>query len=501
MKLGLVPLAALLLSACAEQAVFPVASGEIDTVFARVKSSPPRLRAFLADMPKGADLHIHLSGAVYAESNLSEAAGKNNCLDTLSQKILTCPGDATSPTIVPMATVLRDKALYNRAVDAQSLRNFVPAPGLTAHDQFFNTFDKFGTNRDIPAMMAEILNRAGRQQVNHVEVMLTFGADEMNALLAKVTLSGPFETQLATLEAAGLDDLIPVIGGQVKKLVADTRLAMECDGIRPQPGCAVSVRFLQQISRNSPPDKVALQTVFAFRLAAAEPLVAGVNIVSVEDGVVALRDYPLHMRMIGTMAARYPQVGVALHAGELTLGLVPPEQLRFHIRQAIEIGRAQRIGHGVDLMYEDDPYGLLELMRQRPVAVEINLSSNDAILGVAGADHPFPVYREEGVPTVLSTDDEAVSRSDLTHEYQRAVQEFGLTYRDLKALSRRGLEYAFLPGASLWADLPHETVVPACAAPTSESCASYLAVSEKARAQMRLETAFTHFEARQLQRR
>jgi hypothetical protein len=40
--------------------------------------------------------------------------------------------------------------------------------------------------------------------------------------------------------------------------------------------------------------------------------------------------------------------------------------------------------------------------------VEINLTSNDQILGVHGAMHPFPAYRAAGVPTVLSTDDEGV---------------------------------------------------------------------------------------------
>src|SRR5579864_6639421 len=36
--------------------------------FEAARSSPLNLRAFLARMPKGADLHNHLAGAVYAES-------------------------------------------------------------------------------------------------------------------------------------------------------------------------------------------------------------------------------------------------------------------------------------------------------------------------------------------------------------------------------------------------------------------------------------------------
>jgi len=124
---------------------------------------------------------------------------------------------------------------------------------------------------------------------------------------------------------------------------------------------------------------------------------------------------------------------------------VPPEGLRFHIREAIELGHAERIGHGVSVMYENDALGLLRLMKHRRIAVEINLTSNDLILGVRGADHPLPVYRKYGVPVVLSTDDEGVSRSHLTQEYQRAVLTYNLTYPDLKSIVRNSIEYSFLP--------------------------------------------------------
>ena len=78
---------------------------------------------------------------------------------------------------------------------------------------------------------------------------------------------------------------------------------------------------------------------------------------------------------------------ISLHAGELAPGLVPPEGLRFHIRQAVELGHAERIGHGVDVMYEDDAQGLLKELAMRHVMIEINLSSNEGILGIKG-DRP-----------------------------------------------------------------------------------------------------------------
>jgi adenosine deaminase len=162
---------------------------------------------------------------------------------------------------------------------------------------------------------------------------------------------------------------------------------------------------------------------------------------------VALADYTRHMRAVAFAAREAPTAGIALHAGELTLGLVPPRHLRFHIREAVEIAGAQRIGHGVDVMFEDEPYALLDTLRERNVLVEVNLTSNEVILGVAGDDHPLPAYMAAGVPVTLSTDDEGVSRIDLTHEYQRAVQTYELDYADVKAFSMNGIDHAFLPAA------------------------------------------------------
>jgi adenosine deaminase len=80
----------------------------------------------------------------------------------------------------------------------------------------------------------------------------------------------------------------------------------------------------------------------------------------------------------------------------------------------------------------------------RPVAVEINLTSNDVILGVRGKDHPLPAYLAAGVPVVISTDDAGVSRIDMTNEYFRAARDYGLDYRTLKAIARSALIHSFL---------------------------------------------------------
>jgi adenosine deaminase len=154
-------------------------------------------------------------------------------------------------------------------------------------------------------------------------------------------------------------------------------------------------------------------------------------------------------------------------------------------------------------MYEDNAQALLKEMAQKHVMVEINLSSNEAILGVKGADHPFPLYRAAHVPVALSTDDEGVSRIDITHEYVRAALDYHLTYADLKQLARTGMEHDFLPGDSLWAARDVFTVpVTACkgqalgAEKPSAACKAFLDASEKAAAQWELERRFREFEAK-----
>jgi adenosine deaminase len=182
--------------------------------------------------------------------------------------------------------------------------------------------------------------------------------------------------------------------------------------------------------------------------------------------------------------------------------MVPPEGLRFHIRQAVELAHAERIGHGVDVMYETNANQLLREMAAKHVLVEINLTSNAGILGVTGDRHPFPIYLAHHVPVALSTDDEGVSRIDLTHEYVRAALSYHLSYAQLKMLARAGLEHDFLPGASLWAgeDVFTEPAA-ACrgellgGAHPRSGCRNFLAANQKAAEQWELERRFRAFEA------
>src|SRR5262249_47861481 len=141
------------------------------------------------------------------------------------------------------------------------------------------------------------------------------------------------------------------------------------------------------------------------------------NLVAPEHSDVATRDFDLHMRMIDFARATHASVPVTLHAGELSSLVTSRDAMRSHIRTSVELGHASRIGHGVDVMQEDDAESLLREMASRHVLVEIALTSNDVILGVRGTAHPLSAYLAHGVPVALVTDDEGVSVSDMTLEY------------------------------------------------------------------------------------
>lgn len=186
--------------------------------------------------------------------------------------------------------------------------------------------------------------------------------------------------------------------------------------------------------------------------ASFSPYVVGVNMVGAEGGTTAVRDFRLHMNMVKFLRHLFPEVKVSIHAGEFicNASCVRDEtnNTHLHIREAVNIARANRIGHAVNVLCDSDPKELLDMLRDRDVAIEINLTSNDIILGIRGERHPFQQLREAGVPIVLSTDDAGVARTDgLTHEFLKLTQHHGTKYADLKNMIYNSISHSFLSEA------------------------------------------------------
>jgi adenosine deaminase len=469
------------------------------------QEGPGALRAFLVRMPKGGDLHMHLSGAVYAETFIREAGEDGICVNA-SQLAMDaknhaphCPAGES-----PAAEVPSNQHLYDQLIDAFSMRAFVPVTGDSGHDHFFDTFDRFGDdNRFTPEWIDEVASRAAAQNEQYLELMQSGNYKAATSLADKLG----WNPDLATFRRELLND--PAFQDTVQSNRADFEASLRrreqrerCGRADAAPACSVTVRFLYQVLRARPPQDVFAQTLLGFELASVDPAIVGINFVQPEDGLVALRDYSLQMHMLDYLHGVYPNVHISLHAGELAEGMVQPQDLTFHVRQAVEVAHAERIGHGVDVMFEDQPWQLMKEMADRHIDVEINLTSNDVILNVKGKDHPFMLYRRAGVPVTLSTDDEGVSRIDLTHEFVRAADTYPLTYHDLKLIARASLEHSFLPGTSLWQRVTPERLespVPACRGQLGAEkpvglCATLVHASEKASQEWDLERRFHTFE-------
>jgi len=483
-------------------------SGEVRTARAleAAKKNPLELRAFLAGMPKGGDLHNHLSGAIYAETFIREAAEDHMCVDRATMVI--SPALASAPDAAHCGTGkvaasegFSDQHLYDAIVDAFSMRGFVPSAGVTGHDHFFDSFEKFRAISDghLGDWLDEVAVRAARQNEQYLELMHTPSFAHAFGVAKDVGWMDDFGKLREQLLAHGLRDDVVMVRGDLDRAEALREEHEHCRQADRAVACDVEIRYLYQVLRGFPKEDVYAQLVLAFEMAASDQRVVGINMVMPEDGFISMRDYDLQMRMVGFLHGAYPGVHISLHAGELAPGQVTYEELCCHIREAVEVAHAERIGHGVSVMYEDRPNELLHEMAARRVMVEINLTSNDVILGVKGGDDPFPIYRKAGVPVALSTDDEGVSRIDITHEFVRAVETYGLSYADLKQLVRNSIEYSFLPGNSLWRERGVFTrMVSECAgsgdSAAEDRCQTFLRANEKARREWELEIRFRKFE-------
>ena len=466
-----------------------------------IRNQPTLLLAFLHDMPKGGDLHNHLSGAIYAEDYIDFAASDDLCIDRTTSQLLAPPcDDCQHYTPKPaIRCAYDDHILYNQIIDAWSMRNWHNSEE-SGHDHFFATFDKFSltAHNHVADGIASVINRAAKEHVQYIEFMHTADGNAASQLGMKLGWNDDYGKMRDKLLAAGLKDVAAATSQTLAEDDAKVRKILNCDTPNPEPGCTVTVRYVYQVLRGLPHESVYAQIVLGFELASSDPHFVGLNLVMPEDWYVPIHDFNEHMAMLDYLHGVYPKVHIALHAGELAASLVKPEDLSYHVRNSVERGHAERIGHGVDIMLEKDPIGLMKEMATRNVLVEINLTSNDQILGISGDDHPLPIYMKYGVPVAISTDDEGVARSDMTHEYLRA-ESYRLTYAELKRLARQSLEHSFLPGKSLWVETkasfkPVSPCVPDLMGKPTNACSQFLTANKHAREQMNLELSFTEFE-------
>jgi len=339
-----------------------------------------------------------------------------------------------------------------------------------------------------------------RNIVSYIELLVNPDANGAATLGKTVPFNKHFEAMQSTLLTHGIQNYVQRVNSQLAHIDNVKNKQLLCNTQHPDSACQIKVNYIYQINRYNPPTQFFAQLLEGFLLAQQDSRVVAINIVGPEENIVSLKDYTLEMHMIGWLHQRYPSVNITLHAGEMKPSDVRPEDLRFHIRQAIDIAHAQRIGHGLDIAHENHAISLLHKMATQHILVETNLTSNALTLGIQGKNHPLPLYLKYHVPVALSTDDEGVLRTDINREFLRAVQTYHLSYPTIKQFARNSLTYSFLPGKSLWKNADNHKPVSICRQDKlgdnkpSHRCEAFLLHNKKAAMQWKLERAFSKFE-------
>ena len=426
-------------------------SQNIHDYFQKIRNNRAELTAFISQMPKCGDLHNHYSGALYAETYFDRAVKNDFWLNTktlqVSADAQTGEGWATFSTLGKEGTlsVYREKLMQ-----LWSMKNFAGADG---EQHFFATFGLFSplSNIDFAEGLHELKQRAIAENISYLELMfsrvdvsklLVDSANEYNKLL---------ENQMALNDSSHLKEILNRLYNKIIQLPIEDSIksfthfldSLHYTGHMDDAG--FTMRYQTYIVRVQNAVTTFKNLVASFEAANRDSLIVGVNIVAPEDNPISMRDYKLHMRMFAFCHQKYPAVHYAMHAGEITEGYVPPESLTYHIADAVYIARAQRIGHGIDVAYEKNNYELLKYMSRNHIAVEINLSSNEYILGIINDAHPITLYNRFHVPLVISTDDAGVNRSSLTEQYVMLASRYkNFDYSDIKKLVYNSIMYSFL---------------------------------------------------------
>ncbi|GGF15764.1 adenosine deaminase [Flavobacterium limi] len=424
----------------------------------KIRNNEAALTAFFQQMPKGGDLHHHFSGSIYAEPLLERVIAENFYLNLETMEVSkTKQAKGYWENFSSLRNTGKLPFYKQQIMQTWSAKDF-NGVSVPSDDLFFDSFEKFS-----PAIeghfaegLTELKKRALSENVSYIETQLStipcdMKVDDLNDFNFKLRQTASQKDEKAVLKL--LDDLYKNIQQRNAKkyaedfnsnFIAKLHKDLKIDDDR------FTMRYQNFVLRFMEPVDLFKNLSIAFISANESKLVAGVNIVSPEDGETSMKDYWLHMVMFKYCHSRFPDVKYTLHAGELTLGLVQPEDLTWHINSAIYVAGANRIGHGVDIAYEANSYDLLRYMSKNNIPIEINLASNEFILKVKEGRHPFTLYKEFNVPILISTDDAGILRTNMTEQYVLLAKRYpDVSYQAIKQYVYNSIKYSFIQDISV----------------------------------------------------
>ena len=425
------------------------AQDKVSAYFESIRKNEAQLTAFFAGMPKGGDLHHHFSGSAWPDYLLAKAIKEDYWVELNSYTVAAAAGN--SGDWKKFSEVSDLSALKTAILQQWSVKNYHPAAG-PSENIFFDSFGKFDAIMDasVPDALLELKRRAKAENLSYIETQFIrpkfplkiSGHDSLNNRLRQAgaqkntnDIFTVFDELIRRFDAGGANDTAIAFNERI--LNQHQRLQLDDDSF--------TLRYQNFVLRFMEPVELFKHLYVNFVSADKSPLIVGVNIVSPEHAEVSMQDYWLHMAMYHYLHRKFPAVKYAMHAGELTSGLVAPEELTWHINEAVRFAGAHRIGHGVDMAWEKNSRSLLAYMKQQQVAVEINLSSNEFILNVKEDRHPISLYYKAGVPISISTDDAGILRTSITQQYILLAKRYPfISYIAIKEMVYNSIRYSFI---------------------------------------------------------
>lgn len=116
-----------------------------------------------------------------------------------------------------------------------------------------------------------------------------------------------------------------------------------------------------------------------------------------------------------------------------------------NVSEAIQHLGADRIGHGVRIMEDDN---VVRLAKERDIPFEVCITSNyqSGVVSALSA-HPLPRMIEAGLNATINTDDPSISRITLGHEYQIVCEDLRIAQEVFCERLISAAQAAFLPQA------------------------------------------------------
>ncbi|WP_430809945.1 MULTISPECIES: hypothetical protein [unclassified Carboxylicivirga] len=421
---------------------------DLNKHFENIKTDADALQSFFTLMPKGGDIHHHASGTPYAEEYILLALRDSCYINPHDYQLYANKKEAAhdNDALLINALLQQNPNYKDSIIDNWSVRNH-KAHNKDGREQFFSTFSKFKAAfvGNEALLLSAICKRAAKDNIAYIESMIRVPNIQDSVAQFADKQAWIDDTRALHLK---LDDYYQYfINKDMDKWAQAYADSIDSyHGRTDKHGVALKFQtYGVRVSSNQA--KIFGHLILAFEAAALSDQLVGVNFVAPEDNINALRNYKTHMAMFRYLSDKYPNVKIALHAGELVLGKgdTQAEDLTYHINDALKTARASRIGHGVDLKSENDYLGILDFMKENNCAIEINLESNAVILETTAHNHPVGEYLKHGIPVCIATDDEGVLRTNLINQYMMLVSYVpDIKYTQVKEIVFNTIGYSFL---------------------------------------------------------